>query len=73
MNLTADFYRQISDLADQKYNAIDPDGGVNTSRLADTDMTGKDPGLYMNHQRLGFWDGIEWKAFIGNTGDFSFD
>ncbi len=36
-------------------------------------MTGKDAGLYMNHQRLGFWSGDEWKAYIGNNGNFSFD
>lgn len=36
-------------------------------------MTGKDPGLYMDHQRVGFWNGTEWKTFLGNTGDFSFD
>lgn len=36
-------------------------------------MVNKDAGLYMNHQRMGFWSGTEWKAFIGNNGNFAFD
>jgi hypothetical protein len=73
INLTADFYQQIKALSDRKYNAINPDGSIATWRLTDTDMTGKNPGLYMNQSRMGFWSGTEWKAFIGNSGDFSFD
>lgn len=60
-------------LSDQKYNAVNTDGSITTTRLTDTDMLGKDPGLYMNQSRMGFWDGTEWKAWIGNSGNFSFD
>ena len=36
-------------------------------------MTGKDPGLYLTSSNLGYWSGTEWKAWIGNNGNFAFD
>lgn len=73
INLTADFYQEIKKLSDAKYNAINSDGSITTSRLVDTDMTWKDAWLYMNNTRLWYWSWTEWKAFIGNGGNFSFD
>lgn len=67
INLTADLYKQLESLSEKKYNAIEPDWSINTTRLADTSMTGKTAWLYMNHQRMWYWTWIDWKAFIWNT------
>lgn len=72
VNLTADFYQELEDLSEAKYNAINIDWSIDTTRLSDTDMTWKNPWLYMNHQKLWFWDWDEWKAFIWNSWDFFF-
>lgn len=41
---------------------------------SDISMTGRDPGLYMNQERIGFWkdDIDQWQAYIGNNGNFAF-
>lgn len=40
----------------------------------DISMTGRDPGLYMNQERIGFWkdDVDQWQAYIANNGNFAF-
>lgn len=40
----------------------------------DISMTGREPGLYMNQERLGYWkdDIDQWKAYIANNGNFAF-
>lgn len=72
INLSADLYKELEDLSSQKYNAVNPDWSIDTTRLLDTSMTWKNPWLYMTHQNLWFWSWDEWKAFIWNTWDFFF-
>ncbi len=67
VNLTADLYKQLETLSSNKYNAINTDWSIDTTRLSDTDMIWKDAWLYMNHQRMWFWDWDEWMAVIWNT------
>lgn len=42
--------------------------------LSDIPMLGRDPGLYMNQERLGYWknDTDQWQAYIANNGNFAF-
>lgn len=76
VNLTADFYKQIEKIAEKKYALISPDGTLSWNyyeryltenwELADYTMDWKSPWLYMDHQRLWYWNGTDWKAFIAN-------
>lgn len=75
LNLTADQYREVQRLVLDKYAGIDYTGMIKGSgMLTDIVMTGKDPGLYMNQERLGYWkdDTSQWQAYIANNGNFAF-
>lgn len=71
-SLTADEYREVIRLSETKYAGIDTSGIFNWSVLPAVDMTWKDPWLYMTNEYFWFYDGTEWRAYIGNNGDFRF-
>lgn len=74
-NLTADQYREVQELVRNKYSWVDYTGMIKGSgMLSDIPMLGRDPGLYMNQERLGYWknDADQWQAYIANNGNFAF-
>lgn len=71
-SLTADEYREVIRLSETKYAGIDTSGIFNWSVLPAVDMTWKDPWLYMTNEFFWFYDGTDWRAYIGNNGDFRF-
>lgn len=71
-SLTAEQYREVVRLSESKFQAIDTTWIFNWSVLPSVDMTWKDPWLYMTNQYFWFYDGTDWRAYIGNNGDFRF-
>lgn len=75
LNLTADQYREVQSLVQTKYSGVDYTGMIKGGGMTpDISMTGRDPGLYMNQERFGYWkdDIDQWKAYIANNGNFAF-
>jgi hypothetical protein len=84
VNLTADFYKQISKISEKKYALVSPDWTLSWNyyeryltenwELADYTMLWKDPWLYMDHERMWFWgwDVEWWMAYIWNNWEFFF-
>lgn len=74
-NLTADQYREVQSLVQTKYSGVDYTGMIKGGgMIQDISMTGRDPGLYMNQERLGYWknDTDQWQSYIANNGNFAF-
>ena len=75
VNLTADQYREVQELVNNKYSWVDYTGMIKGSwMLSDVNMLGRDPGLYMNQERFWYWknDTDQWQAYIANNGNFAF-
>lgn len=75
LNLTADQYREVQSLVQTKYSGVDYTGMIKGGGMTtDISMIGRDPGLYMNQERLGYWkdDVDQWQAYIANNGNFAF-
>ena len=61
--------------AGRAYAALDSDNYLISAILpgATLTMSGRDPGLYLDGNKMGYWDGDEWKVYINSEGYFYFD
>lgn len=73
LSLTADHYRELQQIQEKKYWALDATSWILSWPLIPAvNMTGKAPWLYATQSHLWFWNGDKWVSYIGNNGAFQF-
>lgn len=73
LSLTADHYRELQQIQEKKYWALDATSWILSWPLIPAvKMTGKNPWLYATQSHLWFWNGDKWVSYIGNNGAFQF-